>query len=51
MDLATAKRVISQYFPLHNLGFVLIGKASEIEPVARKYAPQVDRKSITQPGF
>lgn len=51
MDLATARRVIQQYFPQENLVFVLIGKASEIEPVVKKYAPQMDKKSITKPGF
>jgi predicted Zn-dependent peptidase len=51
MTLADAKRIIQQYFPLDNLVFVLIGKASEIEPVAKKYAPKMDAKSISQPGF
>ena len=51
MTLADARRVIKQYFPLDNLVFVLIGKASEIEAVARKYATKFDTKSISQPGF
>lgn len=51
MDLATSKRIIQQYFPLENLTFVVIGKASEIEPVLKKYATKIDRKSISQPGF
>ncbi|MBS1790704.1 MAG: insulinase family protein [Acidobacteria bacterium] len=51
MTLADAQRIIKQYFPLENLVFVLIGKASEIEPVARKYATKFDTKSINQPGF
>ena len=51
MDLATSKRIIQQYFPLENLTFVIIGKASEIEPVVKKYAEKMDKKSITQPGF
>lgn len=51
MTLADAKRIIQQYFPLDNLVFVLIGKASEIEPVAKKYAPKMETKSISQPGF
>ncbi len=51
MTLADAKRIVQQYFPLDNLVFVLIGKASEIEPVAKKYAPKMDSKSISQPGF
>lgn len=51
MTLADAQRVIKQYYPLDNLVFVLIGKASEIESVAKKYAPQLDKKNISQPGF
>ena len=51
MTLADAQRVIKQYYPLDNLVFVLIGKASEIESVAKKYAPKLDAKSISQPGF
>jgi len=51
MTLADAERVIKQYFPLDNLVFVLVGKASEIEAVAKKYATKFDTKSINQPGF
>jgi predicted Zn-dependent peptidase len=51
MTLADAQRVIKQYFPLDHLVFVLVGKASEIESVAKKYAPKIDTKSISQPGF
>lgn len=51
MTLADAQRVIKQYFPLDNLVFVLVGKASEIETVAKKYATKFDKKSINQPGF
>ena len=51
MTLADARRVIQQYFPLENLTFVLIGKSSEIHQLAKKYAPKIDTKSITQPGF
>jgi predicted Zn-dependent peptidase len=49
--MADVNRVIKQYFPLDNLVFVLIGKASDIESVAKKYAPVVDRRSISAPGF
>jgi zinc protease len=49
--MADINRVIRQYFPLDNLVFVLVGKASEIEGVAKKYAPVVDRKSISAAGF
>ena len=52
MMLADAKRIIREYFPLEDLVFVLIGKASEIESaVKERYAPTTDRKSITQQGF
>jgi len=51
MTLADAQRVIKQYFPMENLVFVLIGKASEIEGVAKKYAPRLDKTTINQPGF
>jgi zinc protease len=51
MTLADAQRVIKQYFPLENLVFVLIGKSNEIESIAKKYAPKIDTRSISQPGF
>ena len=51
MTMDDARRVIKQYFPLDDLVFVLIGKASEIEGAAKKYAPKMDTKSINQPGF
>ena len=51
MTLADAQRIIKQHFPLDNLVFVLIGKSGEIENIAKKYAPKLDTKSITQPGF
>lgn len=51
MTLADARRIIKEYYPLDNLVFVLIGKASEIEPVVKKYAPTLSKKSITEPGF
>jgi zinc protease len=51
MTLADAQRVIHQYFPLDNLVFVVIGKAGDIGTVVRKYAPKVDTRLITDPGF
>jgi predicted Zn-dependent peptidase len=51
MTLADSQRIIKQYFPLENLVFVLVGKASQIETVAKKYASVMDRKSVSQPGF
>ncbi|HEV8132812.1 MAG TPA: pitrilysin family protein [Acidobacteriota bacterium] len=51
MTVADAQRVIKQYFPLDNLAFVLIGKASEIQGMVKKYASKVDTKLISEPGF
>lgn len=51
MTLPDAQRIIHQYFPLENLVFAVIGKASEIESVVAKYAPKIDKKSISDPGF
>ncbi len=51
MTLTDAQRIIKQYFPLDNLVFVLVGKASEIEKIAKKYAPAFEKKSINQAGF
>jgi predicted Zn-dependent peptidase len=48
---ADARRVIRQHFPLENLVSTLIAKASEIAPLAKKYATDVQTKSITAPGF
>ncbi len=51
MTVADAQRVIKQYYPLDNLVFVIIGKASEIGDKVKKYAPRIDRLSISEPGF
>ncbi len=51
MDMATARRVIKQYFLGNDFVFVLVGKAGEIEPMVKKYAPQMDKKAITDLGF
>lgn len=51
MTLDDARRVIKEHYPLENLVFVLVGKAEEIQSVAKKYAPKVDTKVISQPGF
>jgi len=46
-----AKRIIAKHFPLENLTFLLIGRASEIAPVVKKYAEKEDTKEISAPGF
>lgn len=51
VTLADAQRIIQKYFPLENLVFVVVGKASEIGPVMKKYAPKEDTRSISDPGF
>ena len=51
MTLDDARRVIRQHYPLDDLVLVLIGKRAEIGEAVKKYAPVVDHKVITQPGF
>ncbi len=51
VTLPDTKRIIQTYYPEQNLTFVLIGKASEIAPMVKKYAPDMKTKSITDPGF
>jgi zinc protease len=48
---AIAKQVIEKHFPLDNLVFVLIGKASAIGPAVKKYADKMDTRPISDPGF
>ncbi|MGC1613705.1 MAG: pitrilysin family protein [Candidatus Acidiferrum sp.] len=48
---AIAKQVIEKHFPLDNLVFVLIGKASAIGPAVKKYADKIEERSISDPGF
>jgi zinc protease len=48
---AIAKQVIEKHFPLDNLVFVLIGKASAIGPAVKKYADKMDERPISEPGF
>lgn len=51
VTVADARRVIRQYYPLENLVFVVIGKAAEIAPVVKKYAPDMQTRPISEPGF
>jgi predicted Zn-dependent peptidase len=48
---ADARRVIDRYFPRENLVFALIGKSAEIEAAVKRYAPQIEKREIEQPGF
>jgi predicted Zn-dependent peptidase len=49
--LMDAHRMIETYFPSQDYAMVLIGKASEIQRIAAKYAPTVVNKKISDPGF
>jgi predicted Zn-dependent peptidase len=51
VTLESAKQVIQKHFPLDNLAFALIGKASEIGPAVKKYADKQDARKIEEPGF
>jgi len=51
VTLADARRIVKAHFPRESLVFVLIGKASEIAPIARKYAPTVTTRHISDVGF
>jgi len=48
---ADERRVINTYFPSQDYVMVLVGKASEIQKIAAKYAPNVTTKKISDPGF
>lgn len=48
---ADSRRMIDTYFPSQDYAMVLIGKASEIQKIAAKYAPNVATKKISDPGF
>ena len=51
LTTADARRLIGQYFPRENLVITLIGKAAELENAVRKYAPLIEKREISQPGF
>ncbi|MDB6038642.1 MAG: peptidase domain protein, partial [Verrucomicrobiales bacterium] len=48
---ADVRRVIEKDYPTTNLAFTIIGKASQVEPVIKKYSAQIDTRSISDPGF
>jgi predicted Zn-dependent peptidase len=50
MTVDKAKEIVKKYFPIENLQFVLIGKASEIRDKVKKYG-QLTEKEITAEGF
>lgn len=51
VSIGDAQRIVETYYPSSDLVFVLIGKGSVIEPLAKKLATDVKRKSISDPGF
>ena len=51
VSMEDVRRVVQEYFPLDDLVFVLVGKASDVDSVVRKYAPTLDTKSISDPGY
>jgi predicted Zn-dependent peptidase len=51
LTVEDANRVIRTYYPLDDVVFVLIGKATEIREKVKKYAPRIDEVPITRPGF
>jgi len=51
VTLETAKQVIAKHYPRESLVFALIGKASEVGPVVKKYADKQDFRKIDEPGF
>lgn len=50
LTTAQAKTIIEQYFPVNNLQFVMVGKASEIKDEVRKYG-EITEKQIKADGY
>lgn len=50
LTVAKANEIVKKYFPKDNLQFVLIGKASEIKDIVKKYG-ELKEKEITEDGF
>ena len=50
MTVAKANEIAKKYFPKENLQFVIIGKASEIKEIVKKYG-EITEKEITEDGF
>ena len=51
VSLADARNVIAAFFPLKDLAFVFLGRTAVIEPAARRLASDIQKKTITAPGF
>lgn len=50
LSVSKANEIVKKYFPKENLQFVIIGKASEIRDIVKKYG-KVSEKEITADGF
>ena len=51
VSLADANAIARKYYKTGDLTFVLLGNASKIRDVAKKYAPKVTEIAITKPGI
>ncbi len=51
VNLEDANAVARKYYKAGDLTFVLVGNASKIRDVVKKYAPKISEVSITKPGF
>jgi predicted Zn-dependent peptidase len=51
VTLADVKRVIEKDYPSKDLVFTVIGKASEIAPLMKKYSTQIETRGISDPGY
>ncbi|SPE35979.1 hypothetical protein SBA6_500034 [Candidatus Sulfopaludibacter sp. SbA6] len=51
VTLEQANDAIKRYYRTDNLTFVLLGNASKIREVAKKYGPQLVERSARQPGW
>jgi zinc protease len=50
--VADEKRILNMYFPTaENLVIVVVGKASEIGPLMKKYTTNITEKKISDPGY
>lgn len=50
LSVSKANEIVRKYFPKENLQFVIIGKASEIRDIVKKYG-EIIEKEITEDGF
>jgi predicted Zn-dependent peptidase len=50
LTVTKANEIIKKYFPKDNLQFVMIGKASEIRDIVKKYG-KVDEKELSEDSF